>query len=87
MKKKSWFFILLVLIVGALIGSALGEILAFVFPAGVVKQFFLKAFSPSFGPADLDIGILTLTFGIRLKINFISIFGIFIAGYLLRWID
>jgi uncharacterized membrane protein (DUF441 family) len=87
MKKKSWFFILLVLVVGALIGSTLGEILAYVMPAGVVKQFFLKSFIPTFGPATLDIGILTLTFGISLKINFISIFGIFIAGYLLRWID
>lgn len=87
MRKKSWGLIILVLIIGALIGSALGEVLAYVLPDGVVKQFFLKSFIPTFGPGTVDIGILKLTFGISLKINFISIIGITIAAYVLRWIE
>jgi len=87
MRKKSVAFVVLIIIMGALIGSALGEIIAYVVPDGVVKDFFLKSVSASLGPGTLDIIILTFTLGFSIKLNIIGVFGIFIAAYLLRWID
>ncbi len=87
MKKRSWIFYIVVLFVGALIGSALGEVVAFLIPAGVVKQFFLKAATASVGPGTINIIILSLTFGFSVKVNIMGIIGILIAAYALRWID
>jgi hypothetical protein len=87
MKKKSLAFILTALILGALIGSALGEVLAYIIPDGVVKQFFLKSATASFEPTTINIIILTITVGFSIKINIIGIIGVLIAAYALRWID
>ncbi len=87
MKKKSWIFLIVVLFVGALIGSALGEVVAYLIPSGVVKQFFLKSATASVGPGTLNIIIFTLTLGFSIKVNIMGIIGILIAAYALRWID
>jgi len=87
MKKKSWLSLIIILFVGALIGSALGEVAAYLIPAGVVKQFFLKSATASFGPGTLNIIILTITVGFSIKVNIMGIIGILTAAYALRWID
>lgn len=87
MRKKSLAFIVVIIVIGALIGSALGEVIAYVIPDGVVKEFFLKSVSASLGPGTLDIIIMTITLGFSIKVNIIGIFGILIAAYILRWID
>jgi len=87
MKKESFGFILIVLVLGALIGSALGEVLAYIIPNGVVKQFFLKSASASVGPGTFNIIILTITLGLSIKVNIVGIIGILIAAYALRWVD
>ena len=87
MRRKSLGFIIFIIIVGAMIGSALGEVIAFLVPAGVVKDFFLKSATASIGPGTLNIIILTLTLGFSIKLNITGIIGILIAAYALRWID
>ena len=87
MRKKSIWFILLIIFLGALIGSALGEIIAYLLPDGVVKQALIKAAVASIGPGTLDIIILTLTLGFSIKVNIIGVIGILIAAYLLRWME
>ena len=87
MKRKSLGFILIVLVLGALIGSALGEVLAYIIPNGVVKQFFLKSASASIGPGTFNIIILSITLGLSIKVNIVGIIGILIAAYALRWVE
>jgi hypothetical protein len=87
MKKKSIGYWIVVLFIGAMIGSALGEVLAYILPSGVVKQFFLKSATASVGPGTLNIIILTLTLGFSIKLNVMGVIGIFIAAYILRWMD
>ncbi len=87
MRKKSFTFIVVVIFLGALIGSALGELVAYLIPAGVVKDFFLKAAVAQIGPATLNIVILTITLGFSFKLNVIGIIGIMIAAYLLKWVN
>jgi hypothetical protein len=87
MKKKSIGYWIVVLFIGAMIGSALGEVIAYILPSGVVKQFFLKSATASVGPGTLNIIILTLTLGFSIKLNVMGVIGIFIAAYILRWMD
>jgi uncharacterized membrane protein len=87
MKQRGWIFYIVVLIVGALIGSAMGEIVAFIIPAGVVQQFFLKSATASIGPGTFNIIVLTFTLGFSIKVNIVGVIGILIAAYALRWID
>ena len=70
---------------GAILGTLVGEILGFILPEGVVKQFFLLSKTLSVGPGALDIIMLKLTLGISITLNVISLIGIAIAYYLLRW--
>ncbi len=85
MRKKPLGIIILILFLGAIIGSALGEIIALLLPAGVVKQFFLRSASIGFNPATIDLGILEFTLGFKFILNVTGIIGIAFAAYLLRW--
>ena len=85
MKKKSWIYYIVVLFIGALIGSALGEVVSYILPAGVIHDFFLRSATASLGPGTLDIVILTFTIGFSIKINITGVIGILIAAYALRW--
>jgi hypothetical protein len=85
MRKKSIGWILVIILLGAFIGSALGEVLALILPTGVVKEFFLRAAMFSVGPATLNLVILTFTLGFSMKVNVIGVLGIIISSYFLRW--
>ena len=85
MRRKSLGWIFLIILLGALVGSALGEILGIVLPEGVVKEFFLKSAVFSIGPGTIDIVVLTLTLGFSIKLNIIGVIGIVLVGYFLRW--
>ena len=87
MRKKSLGWILLIIIVGALLGSALGEVLGLVLPQGVVRDFFLRSAEFGFGPALVNLAVLTFTIGFSIKLNIIGILGIAMAAYFLRWIQ
>ena len=87
MRKKSTSFIIFIIIVGALIGTAIGEVIGILVPQGVVQDFFLKSASASIGPGTLDIILLTITLGFSFKLNVMGVIGILIAAYALRWID
>ncbi|MFC2089024.1 DUF4321 domain-containing protein [Calditrichota bacterium] len=87
MRKRNIGFIIFVIFIGALIGSALGEIIAFIIPAGVVKDFFLKSITASLGPGTLDLILLKFTLGFAIKLNITGVLGVFIAAYILRWVD
>jgi uncharacterized membrane protein len=87
MRKKSLGYIIFIIIVGALIGTALGEIIGVILPAGVVQDFFLRSASASIGPGTINIILLTLTLGFSIKLNVTGIIGILIAAYALRWVD
>ena len=73
------------LTLGAIMGTLVGEILGFILPEGVVKQFFLLSKTLSVGPGTLNIIMLQLTLGLSVTLNVISLIGIAVAYYLLRW--
>ncbi|MFQ5677673.1 MAG: DUF4321 domain-containing protein [bacterium] len=85
MARKPIGHILLVIVLGAMIGTLLGELVGLIIPAGVVKEFFLKSASFGLGPATLDIKLLSITAGFTIKLNIVGLLGIGVAVYLFRW--
>jgi len=73
------------LVCGAVAGSLLGELLGLILPEGVVRQFFLSAASIGFGPATVDLAVISITVGFRLTINVVGVLGILFAAYYFRW--
>ncbi len=93
MNKRSIGLIILILFVGAMAGTLIGELFGWILPEGVVKDFFLTSISFDLGGLVgnesgvivLDIIIFTLKFGLSIKINFISIIGLASSYYFLRY--
>ncbi len=92
-------FIVLGLIIGGVLGECLGLLfgeLGELMNAGgydnIVHNFFVKSFSPSFGfngdnasPAVLDLYMIKLALGISFKFNVVSIIGMAISIYIMKW--
>jgi hypothetical protein len=87
MRKKRLGFILIILLLGGLVGTALGEVLTLILPEGVVKEFFLRSASFGFSPTQINLVVITFTLGFSFKINIIGVIGVVLLGYLLRWLD
>ena len=85
-KKSNVGILLIFFIMGLIIGSAVGELLAFILPQGsVVEMFFTHPIvRPEFGPATLNLIVATITFGFSLKVNSISVLGVIFSVVLLR---
>jgi purine-cytosine permease-like protein len=75
---------LIIVIIGALLGTMVGELLGAFLPESGVKNFFLKSITFGLDPATLNLHILTLTFGLILKINVLTVIGIIGAALLLH---
>ena len=83
--KRSVGIIFISLLLGAAIGTILGEVLGVVLPEGVVKQFFLQSVSWGVSPVTMDMLVMTVTFGLRVKFNISSVLGLGAVYYFLRY--
>jgi hypothetical protein len=84
-RSRSLGLLFLWLLVGAVVGSLLGDLVALVLPGGVVRQFFLTSTRIGLGPVTLDLAVASLTLGFSLTINVLGVAGILFAGYYFRW--
>lgn len=85
-QKRSMGIIFLTLILGAAMGTILGDLLALGLPEGVVKQFFLQSVSWGLSPMTVDFIVITFTVGFRLKFSVTSIIGLAVVYYFLRYL-
>lgn len=71
--------LVVLLILGALVGALLGEIIRLLFPGGILEQIFARGVSPGLSPATMDLRVLSVTFGFTLRLNLASVLGIALA--------
>lgn len=91
--KRDLRLVILILFFGAILGTLFGDLIAFVLPEGVVKQFFLQSTEFSLGgifggddeALSLNLGAITFIIGLKVKLNFATIFGIGVSYYFLRY--
>ncbi len=82
---KSVISLVVILAVGALLGSVLGEGIGSLFPSGMVHDLLTRSVSPGLkGPVILDLNVVTLTFGLAFKMNIMSVVGVVLAAFLYK---
>ena len=87
-QKRSISFIFLVLFFGVILGSILSQFIGTFFPVGVVKDFFLTSNSIGWGikPDNcIDLYVIRFKTGLFVDISVVSILGLGISWYLLRY--
>jgi hypothetical protein len=84
-RRKPLGILVVMIVAGLLIGSALSEVLRAVLPAGVPRTFLTEGVAINLGPATLNLGVLWFTLGIGLRISILSVGAIVLAAYLFRW--
>ena len=72
------------LLLAALLGGLAGEILSLLLPHGTLKDLLTRSFSVGVSPATLDLRVLSLTAGIKLRVTVFSVLGL-VAGAVLYW--
>ena len=78
MKKRSLSLIMIILFFGTMLGSVFGELIGWILPESVVKEFFLKSIDFSLGGLigndsgviNLNLIMISLQFGMTLTFNF-----------------
>jgi len=80
-------YLILVLMVGLLLGSAVGEVLGHFLPDSPVKKVFVLGFTYVFPPATLNLIILSVTFGFSIKANVVSVLFVLLLAHLLKWFN
>ena len=84
MKKSPWILLIFVLI-GGLLGGVLGEILRVMAPHGTIQTVFATNFVLGITePLTIDLILLKFTIGFVLKINLLSLLGMFLGIYLYK---
>ena len=86
--KRSISFIFLVLLFGVIAGSILSQFIGAFFPGGVVKDFFLTSNSIGWGinPNNwIDFFVIRLKTGFFIDISVVSMLGMGISWYFLRY--
>ena len=77
-----------VILLGGIIGTAFSMFVGFVIPEGVVRDFFILSKSFGFGQNPnnwVNLGPLRFKLGFFFDISILSIVGIFISWYILRY--
>ena len=71
--------------IGGLLGGVLGEILRVFTPSGTIQNIFARSVSPGLEPPlTIDLILIKVTLGFILKINLLTLLGIFLGIYLYK---
>jgi hypothetical protein len=83
--RKSYGVLLIFVLIGGLLGGVLGEILRIMAPQGTIQAIFATSFTPGISPPfTIDLVLIKLTIGFALKINLLSLIGMFLGIYLYK---
>ncbi len=87
---KPLHIILLILFIGCILGSALSTFIAVIIPeeflAGtVVRNFFTQKITLGFDETEFNLDVIKFILGFKFDVSILSIFGMLISWYFLRY--
>jgi hypothetical protein len=86
LKSREVTFLIIALVLGAVIGGLIGDIVATFLPEGsMAKTIFSKTQVIGFEARDFDFYALSFTFGLHVKINFMSVLVVLLVIVYFRW--
>lgn len=85
MKRRELTFIISALILGAVMGGLVGDIIGTYLPPGAAKTVFTKSVQIGLSPTNLDFYAVSLTVGLMFKINFMSVLVVLLVIIYFRW--
>jgi len=85
LKRRELTFIIVALVLGAVFGGLIGDIIGTFLPAGAAKTVFTKSIVIGFDTVKVDFYALSFTFGMKLKINFMSMLVVLLVIIYFRW--
>jgi hypothetical protein len=84
-RKLRFGLLALILLLGLIIGTALGEMLGVILPAGAVRSFLVEGYTYVFGPLTINLVVVTFTLGFSVDVNVMGVLGVILLAQLLRW--
>ena len=85
MKRRELTFIIVALLLGAILGGFVGELIGSFLPEGAAKTLFTKSVSVGFETTRVQLYTLSFTFGLMFKINFMSVLVVLLVIIYFRW--
>ena len=85
MKGREIGFVAVILVLAAVIGGLIGEIVGSFLPEGAVKTLFEESRDFGLETFTLNFHNISLTFGLMFKINFVSILMIILVIAYFKW--
>jgi hypothetical protein len=73
-----------VLGIGFIVGAVFQQAARILFPAGAAKQFLTAGITPSFGPLQIDLGLIKFSFGFAIDVSLLSLVGVLVAYLIAR---
>ncbi|MBI4248797.1 MAG: DUF4321 domain-containing protein [Elusimicrobia bacterium] len=77
---KSTMSFVVIVVVGALIGSFLGKFLAITFPQGQIHDLLATEIAAGLNPTVLDLRVIEITLGCLLRFNVTSVIGMIVSA-------
>lgn len=85
MKTPEITSIVITLLLAAVIGGLIGDLVGTFIPDGAVRTLFQKNVPIGFDAISVDFFSISFTFGLWLKINFLSILMVILVLVYFRW--
>jgi hypothetical protein len=85
-RRRPLAVVALILFLGIVVGTVVGEVIGVILPEGkTIRDVFVNSTDLHVGPLHLDLVVFSFTLGFSLKVNLMSVIGIFVVALMLRW--
>jgi hypothetical protein len=85
LKKRELTFIIVALLLGAILGGFVGELIGSFLPPGAAKTLFSKSLKIGFDTTRVEFYSISIAVGLMFKINFMSVLGVLLVIIYFRW--
>ncbi len=85
-RRRPLAIVTLILFLGIITGTVIGEVIGVVLPEGkVIRDVFVNSTDFHVGPVHIDLVVFSFTLGFSLRVNLMSVIGVAVVSLMLRW--
>ncbi len=85
-RRRPLALVALVLFLGIVVGTVVGEAIGVILPEGkLIRDVFVNSTDFHAGPVHIDLVVFSFTFGFSLRVNLMSVLGVFVVFGFLRY--